>query len=57
MKTSSEIELFHMFYVAGISGEEEVNTEIYEILLVRYEEGNRSVQLRDSIFMKQRGHQ
>jgi hypothetical protein len=50
-KTSGEMELFHMFYVAGISGENGVDTKLHEILLFRCEESNRPVQLRDSVFM------
>jgi hypothetical protein len=52
VKTSSEMELFHLFYVAGISGEKGVDTELHEVLLIS-EESNRSVQLRDSVFVKQ----
>lgn len=52
VKTSGEIELFYMLYVAGISGEKGVDTELYEILLIS-KESNRPVQLRDSVFMKQ----
>ena len=42
VKTSSKIELFYMFYIAGISSEKGVNTELYEVLLIS-EESNRSV--------------
>jgi hypothetical protein len=54
VKTSGEMELFHMLYVAGVSGEKGLDTELHEILLIRCEESNRSVQLWDSIFVKQR---
>lgn len=52
VKTSGEMELFDMFYVAGISSEKRVDTELHEVLLI-CEESDRSVQLRDSVFMKQ----
>ena len=57
MKTSGKMELFYMFQVPGISGEKGVDTELDEILLIKCEESNRSVQLRDSVFMKQLGFQ
>jgi hypothetical protein len=38
--------------VAGISGEKGVDTELHEVLLI-CEESDRSVQLRDSVFVKQ----
>jgi hypothetical protein len=34
VKTSGEMELFHMFYVAGISGEKRVDTELHDVLLI-----------------------
>lgn len=52
VKTSGEMELFHMCYVVGISGEKAVDTELHKILLI-CEESGRSVQLRDSVFVKQ----
>ncbi len=39
-KTRGEIELFHMYYVASISSKKGVDTELYEILLIRCEESN-----------------
>jgi len=53
-KLRGEIELPYMFYMIGISSKEGVDTELYEILLFRYEESNRPVQLWDSVFIKQR---
>jgi hypothetical protein len=40
VKTSGEMEFFHMFHMVGISGEKGVDTELYEILLIRCEESN-----------------
>ena len=45
METSNKIKLFHMFYVIQISDKKEVDTELYQILFVKYKESNQSIQL------------
>lgn len=42
VKISGEIKLFYIFYIAGISSEKGVNTELYKVLLIS-KESNRSV--------------
>jgi hypothetical protein len=34
VKISGEMELFHMFYVAGISSEKRVDTKLHDVLLI-----------------------
>jgi hypothetical protein len=34
VKISGEIELFYMFYIAGISSEKRVDTKLHDVLLI-----------------------